>query len=88
MGDARSEVPLAVLQDRPGSTAPVPAPAPTPPPAEPGSDPGQQEVSPLALAPLSAPACSAVSCCTLFLAHLELFTPTASPPDSPISVDL
>ncbi|KAF8729750.1 hypothetical protein HU200_017718 [Digitaria exilis] len=42
MGDARSsEVPLAVLQKRPASTAASPAPAP--PPAAHGSDAGQQE---------------------------------------------
>ncbi|CAL5054849.1 unnamed protein product [Urochloa decumbens] len=40
MGDeARSEVPLAVLQDRPASTATSPA----PPPADPGSETGQQQ---------------------------------------------
>nr|CAB3447620.1 unnamed protein product [Digitaria exilis] len=41
MGDARSEVPLAVLHERPASTAASPAPAP--PPATSGSDAGQQE---------------------------------------------
>ncbi|CAN6274791.1 unnamed protein product [Urochloa humidicola] len=46
MGDeARSEVPLAVLRDRPASTAtsPTPAPTPTPPPADPASEAGQQQ---------------------------------------------
>ncbi|XP_039771551.1 polyamine transporter PUT1-like isoform X1 [Panicum virgatum] len=45
MGDAPSEVQLAVVQDRPASTTPAtpPAPAPPPPPAGPGSDTGQQE---------------------------------------------
>lgn len=43
MGDARSEVPMAVLQKRPASSTP----APTPPPAASGSDAGQQEVSSL-----------------------------------------
>jgi hypothetical protein len=60
MGDARSEVPLAVLQDRQGSTAPT-----LRPPADAGSgDTGQQEVSSPALRPyLSSCLPLFVSCC-------------------------